>query len=182
MRTRTLWLGLTQHRGVQSTITFLNEPHNLQYAAKLHEELIEALSESIGADNYITTMFFQPLPTYFAEIGENKGGNVLGLNRIPDNAILWVFAVGVTNDDDAAVAIAQSTLIAATNKMKEYALEHESGADWVYSNYADLSQDALGSYGAENLAFMRDVAERYDPEGFWQKRIPGGFKVSRAGV
>lgn len=114
---------------MQSTITFLNEPHNLQYAAKLHKELVETLSANIGADNYITTMFFQPLPTYFAEIGEKKGGNVLGLNHIPDNAILWVLAVGVTSGDDAAVAIAQSTLIAATDKMKEYVAEHESGAD-----------------------------------------------------
>ena len=163
-------------------MTFLNERHNLEFAAKIHAELVENLSESIGADSFLTTMFFQPLPTYIADIGKAKGGNVLGLDHIPENAILWVLAAGIISDDDAAVAIAQSTLIAATRKMKQYTQEHDSGADWVYANYADLSQDPLGSYGSDNAAFMKDVAERYDPGHFWQERVPGGFKLGRVDI
>lgn len=160
-------------------MTFLNERHNLEYAADLHAELVKSLSASIGSENFLTAMFFQPLPTYIAEIGQKKGGNVLGLDRIPGNAILWVFSAAIANGDAAAVSTAQAELTALAAKMKQYTEEHASGADWVYSNYADLSQDPLGSYGPEQVAFMKDVAERYDPEGFWQHRVPGGFKLSR---
>ena len=170
---------LTQTRGIQSTLTFLNEKHNLDFAVELHAEFVSDLSQSIGADNFLTSMFFQPLPAYFADIGKRKGGNVLGLEHIPGNAIIWVFAAGITNGTDAEVAVAEATLAAAVAKMKRYTEDHESGADWIYVNYAGAQQDPIASAGADNVAFMRKIAESYDPEGFWQERVPGGFKLVR---
>lgn len=52
--------------------------------------------------------------------------------------------------------------------------------DLVYMNYADATQDPLGSYGERNVHFMKSVARRYDPEGFCQSAVPGGFKTSSA--
>jgi hypothetical protein len=124
-------------------------------------------------------MFFQPLPTYFAGISQRKGGNVLGLEHLPGNGIIWILAAGIVNGTDADVAVAQAMLSAAVAKVKAYTDEHGSGADWVYSNYAGLQQDPIGSAGKDNVAFMREVAEKYDPEGFWQERVPGGFKLAR---
>ncbi|KAI0134335.1 hypothetical protein BJ170DRAFT_716808 [Xylariales sp. AK1849] len=46
-------------------------------------------------------------------------------------------------------------------------------------NYADASQDHLGSYGLPNVQYMRDVAARYDLAGVFQLRVPGGFKILR---
>jgi hypothetical protein len=50
-----------------------------------------------------------------------------------------------------------------------------------YANYAACWQDPLASYGEENWAFVGDVARRYDLEGVFQMRCPGGFKVSKVG-
>jgi hypothetical protein len=127
-------------------------------------------------------MFFQPLPSYFADIGTRKGGNVMGLEHIPGNAIIWVYSVGIVNGTDADAAVAEAMLAATVAKMESYASEHKSGADWIYVNYAGAQQDAVGSQGADNVAFMREVAGRYDPEGFWQERVPGGFKLALVGV
>ena len=44
-------------------------------------------------------------------------------------------------------------------------------------NYADASQDVLGSYGEVNVRKMLAVLRKYDPEGIFQKRVPGGFKL-----
>ena len=66
-----------------------------------------------------------------------------------------------------------------TKKLKEFTVQEETDVDFVYLNYADASQDPLGSYGSENMRFMKDGAEEYDPNGFWQERVPGGFKISR---
>ena len=46
-----------------------------------------------------------------------------------------------------------------------------------YLNYADPSQDPLGSYGDENVARLREVSRKYDPAGFFQAQVPGGFKL-----
>jgi len=44
-------------------------------------------------------------------------------------------------------------------------------------NYADPSQDPIGSYGTENVEYLRQVSRKYDPKGVWQKQVPGGFKL-----
>ena len=46
-----------------------------------------------------------------------------------------------------------------------------------YLNYADSSQDPIGSYGAENVADLRAVSQKYDPHGIFQTQVPGGFKL-----
>jgi hypothetical protein len=49
----------------------------------------------------------------------------------------------------------------------------------LYLNYADKDQDPLTGYGADQVAFMKDVASKYDPNGVYQRLLPGGFKISR---
>lgn len=40
-------------------------------------------------------------------------------------------------------------------------------------------EDPLGSYGVENVAKIRAAARKYDPNQVFQKRFPGGFKISK---
>jgi hypothetical protein len=49
----------------------------------------------------------------------------------------------------------------------------------VYLPYAKALQDPLGSYGADNVRYMKEVSRRYDPTRFFQRMVPGGFKVDR---
>lgn len=49
---------------------------------------------------------------------------------------------------------------------------------FIYLNYADPSwQDPIASYGDQNLKLMRSVSRRYDPDGFFQIALEGGFKL-----
>lgn len=57
-------------------------------------------------------------------------------------------------------------------------LEHP----YRFLNNAAPFQDPLGSYGADSLQFMRDVARKYDPDRVFQTLLPGGFKLSKAGI
>ncbi|OJK04879.1 hypothetical protein ASPACDRAFT_1851840 [Aspergillus aculeatus ATCC 16872] len=47
--------------------------------------------------------------------------------------------------------------------------------DFKCMNFAEAGQKVLGSYGARNVERMQAVAEEYDPEGFWQGLLFGGF-------
>lgn len=142
--------------------------------------MVTSLTAKIGAENYSTGMVLQPLPSYISGIAQQHGGNMLGLERLPSNAIIFVLNVGILNGDDAALALAQAELGMVASQLEAFAKQVAAAADLVDLNYAAPSQDPLGSYGVENLAFMRGVASKYDPEGFWQQRVPGGFKLSRA--
>ena len=47
----------------------------------------------------------------------------------------------------------------------------------LYLNYADSSQNPIASYGADNLAILKDTSRKYGPYGVFQKHVPGGFKL-----
>lgn len=49
--------------------------------------------------------------------------------------------------------------------------------DFVYLDYANQAQDPIATYGRENIASLKRVADRYDPRGVFQRQVPGGFKL-----
>lgn len=60
-----------------------------------------------------------------------------------------------------------------TNVAKSMGLLHA----FQYLNYADPSQDPVGSYGPKNVANLRKTSREYDPKGVFQQQVPGGFKL-----
>ena len=44
-------------------------------------------------------------------------------------------------------------------------------------NYAYPTQPVIASYGGENVRFLRNVSNKFDPQGVFQKLVPGGFKL-----
>lgn len=158
------------------TLTFKNDPEILRYVVQAHEKLINTLGESIGEDNIRVMVFFQPIPAYLGRIGRKHGGNMLGLDRLASNAVLWTGGVSITSDE-LSLAIARTHANNMLTDIKEFSRSVNGDVDFVYLNYADASQDPLGSYGSDNVQFLRDVAAKYDPSGAFQRRIPGGFKI-----
>ena len=56
---------------------------------------------------------------------------------------------------------------------KEQGLFHP----FKYMNYATAGQDPIASYGSESNALLDRVAQHYDPQGFFQQNLVGGFKL-----
>ncbi|KAI2636520.1 hypothetical protein GGS26DRAFT_581315 [Hypomontagnella submonticulosa] len=164
-------------RGASTTLTFHNDPQILRRCVELHEDLIQRLKTSIGEENFTTMLFFQPIPSYMGEIAKQRGGDMLGLDAIKHNAILWTAGAAVNTDEALAIALYETNVMTA--QVKEFAKSVNGDLDFIYLNYADASQDPLGSYGAANIQHMRDMAAQYDPTEVFQKRVPGGFKISR---
>lgn len=137
-----------------------------------------SLKDSIGADNFMSVSILQPIPLQYGQIGLQTGGNMLGLEELDHPAVMWDGGVVVTSSE-AAFAVAQAGLHAMMADIKAFADSVDGVVDLVYLNYAAANQDPLRTYGKEQVWFLKDVATRYDPEGFFQRRVPGGFKVSR---
>lgn len=68
----------------------------------------------------------------------------------------------------------------ALEQLNEYAKSIGADNEYIYLNYADKTQNPLRGYGEENMEFMRQVAQKYDPTGVFQHQVPGGFKLSAA--
>lgn len=119
--------------------------------------------------------FFQSLPSYLGDIGKD---NMLGLNQTPEDLVLFQAGIGVDGTDQE-FAIVQTELLAFLAQVKELTRTTETDSDFIYLNYAYPFQNPLGSYGPENTQHIRDVATAYDSNGVFQRRIPGGFKISR---
>ncbi|KAM0558281.1 hypothetical protein ACHAPJ_004975 [Fusarium lateritium] len=159
------------------TSCFKNDIRIITKASELHDKLVEELKEFIPDGNFITQCLFQPLPTLFGQRCVEAGGNVMGVERHKSNGILFLAVVMANTPEQEAFA--RPKVQAWIQEVREFAATIEGGnLEWTYLNYADKSQDPLGSYGAENIKKMKDAAAKYDPEQVFQKLVPGGFKIS----
>ena len=115
----------------------------------------------------------QPISTSMIDASKATGGNALGLKSRPQ---LWFTVnVGWNNAADDAKAIA----ITAASIAKIEAITKSRGLydSFIFLNDAGASQKVIRSYGQANFAIMKEVSAKYDPNGMFQKQVPGGFKI-----
>ena len=102
----------------------------------------------------------------------------MGLDTVTENGVLWTGTIQL-DLEEPALAVAHARLGEMAAQLGEYATTLDANLPLVYLNYADVSQNPLGSYGKLNVQHIRRVAAKYDPTGVFQTRVPGGFKISR---
>ncbi|RAK73801.1 FAD-binding oxidoreductase [Aspergillus fijiensis CBS 313.89] len=116
----------------------------------------------------------QPMGTAGVQAGSDRGGNIMGLEAVPQ--CWWVFTSEWSQDAEEDVDAAAHGAVRTMAEMVE-ALARKEGVflDFKCMNFAGAGQKVLGSYGAKNVVRMQAVAEEYDPEGVWQGLLFGGF-------
>lgn len=105
-------------------------------------------------------------------------GNALGLEDIDDPLVLCLLSVTWTHvGDDAMIkSVTQALIETIDQNTKAAGLFHR----FKYLNYAAPFQDPISSYGPASKANLHAVSNKYDPEGFFQTGVPGGFKLCNA--
>lgn len=163
------------------TLTIKNDVRIMEKAVEVHEGLVNDLKAFIPDGEFMTQCLFQPLPMTFAQRSVAVGGNVMGIERNKSDGLLFQLNTMVNTSEQNDFAYQK--VKAGVQAIKDFASTIEEGLlDWVYLNYADQSQDPLGSYGVENVDFMKGVAEKYDPRKVFQDLCPGGFKLCASKV
>ncbi|CAI0651599.1 unnamed protein product [Colletotrichum noveboracense] len=166
----------TGYRQVWLTLTGKNDARFIRRAVEAQSKFIENWKNTQHADflNYIT---FQAMPALLFRHSVEKGGNVIGMDREKCNAILFQMQHMVRSAD--AEKEARRQLVALRKELKDYSVAEGIDVEWEYLGYADSNQDPLSTYGPENIKLLKEVAAKYDPEQVFQKRVPGGFKISK---
>lgn len=142
---------------------------------EFHRRMVEEIEEGCSNCDFETQAFFQPLPSIVSKRGVERGGNVLGLEGQTENAIILLASVAVK--DSQHFAMARDRVLKWKAAAEEHGNRMRGLLPYLYMNYADGSQDVVASYGNASVSKLRSVAEKYDPHGMFQTRIPGGFKI-----
>ncbi|KAH7088172.1 hypothetical protein FB567DRAFT_620472 [Paraphoma chrysanthemicola] len=131
----------------------------------------EALKSAAGL---VFAATYEPYPTSLLTNG--AGHNSLGINPEDGPLVLFLLYVSWTypKDDDMIVQASKDTL----ERIQRAAREMGQGHMYVYMNYAFPRQDPVASYGDEVRRELQAVSEKYDPMGFFQRAVSGGFKLS----
>lgn len=162
------------------SLCFQNNINVMYKARSLFEDVVDDLNTLLPDSGYSMTFVFQPLPQYFANVSANAGagqGNSLGLSdSVTANSVIFLAEAQAATVRDEAVI--NQKLAALTAELEAYAVAQGAATSWRYLNYVNPEQDPLSSYGTESVTFLKQVAKKYDPSGFFQKRVNGGFKLS----
>ncbi|KAL8651007.1 MAG: hypothetical protein Q9210_003490 [Variospora velana] len=76
------------------------------------------------------------------------------------------------SEDTAAVEATALKLIDSIDR-EARAVEMETG--YIYLNYAHAGQNVFGE--GQRKEGLREISRKYDPEGIFQRAVPGGFKL-----
>ncbi|KAM5347257.1 hypothetical protein ACJ41O_010262 [Fusarium nematophilum] len=155
---------------LQATTDIMNK------AADLFTTLTQELRD---ADIPVSVNFvFQPLPKKPASV--TPGNNILGLDKnLPADSILFEARGTLAASDASYEGRVRSKMAQAIEELRAYSASQDGHSEYLYMNYANPEQDVIGSYGSKNAKFLKKTASKYDPTGFFQYRIPGGWKVNR---
>ena len=157
------------------TLTVKNNLEWFHELKNISDTLFAPLFKDSTVPGLVLSVVLQPLTTSMLTAGCGK--NSLGL--CPDDGNLVILDLTVQWKDaqsDSVVNTASQKLInEASYSADARGILHQ----YLYLNYALESQDPIASYGVQNLAELRAVSKKFDPEQVFQRLVPGGFKLYR---
>lgn len=151
----------------------------LAKAVELYEALFDELLPIIPDGDFELQCFFQPLPAIVGQHGVERGGNILGIDRLKGNNVILLGTLAVNS---AELEVTTRPMVMEwKDALEEYGNTLGLNTEYIYMNYADGSQDVLNSYGTDSVRKMEAVSQKYDPEGVFQTRVSGPYKLFREG-
>lgn len=134
------------------------------------------IEANVPSGGFTGGLLWQPFPKLFLEKSRSTGGNVLGLDNMDGDLLIYLLFTRVETIGQHTFAHKQSH--ALTAELQAYAESIDASHPWVYVNYADPSQNPIRSYGDQNVEFLKAISHKYDPEQIFQRLTSGSFKVS----
>ncbi|KAH9995153.1 FAD-binding domain-containing protein [Xylariaceae sp. FL0662B] len=116
----------------------------------------EELESVKDAADLMCSYTLQPYPVSLLKKTSANGGN-------------WA----EKKDDERVISFMQKAL----KRIEQNADARNQLVPYIYWNYASPHQDALRSYGEENVRKLQEASKKYDPNGVFQTACPGGFKL-----
>ncbi|KAI3401861.1 hypothetical protein diail_6420 [Diaporthe ilicicola] len=157
-------------------MTFMEEKLRM-YGEELDKIAQETEQETGKNVTYDVLVGFQPFTQSMVEHSQANGGNILGLEEVVADGPTTNWLIALTCETPELQDRMLPFALEFREETDAYAKEIGVFKDWRYLNYAWGDQDPIATYGEENVAFLKAVARRVDPDGVFQKLRSTGFKI-----
>lgn len=147
--------------------------------AELYEDIykdflgLQHYSNSTGTGLVIN---IQPFGQAAVSASKARGGNILGNQAVAQN---WWSAL-VQWNDPADATVSTNALINMRDSIQAKSAKRNQALPYIFANDGAYFQNVMASYGAENLALMRNISTRYDPGQIFQTLQNSGWFVHNA--
>ena len=168
-----LWVAiLTNNRELYITNTFKNDLSFLNTVYGKFNDTIKQIEKVTGITWSLT---FQPIVPAITSKSDPLGGNSQGLNPSEGPLVnsLLTASWEISSDDPLVNSVADEFIDGINALAQDAGVFHR----FIYFNYANKTQNPIGGYGAASKAKLQAVSKKYDPDGLFQKGVPGGFKL-----
>ncbi|KAI8306008.1 putative FAD-linked oxidoreductase [Colletotrichum sp. SAR11_59] len=135
---------------------------------------VDDFENTLGDDDRIIFVS-TPLPTNYAGHGEN----ILGINDAGYEPSMVLQAEALLTTPEHKELLTEALQRAFESTIFLWSATTHQRTRWKYLNYANPLQDVWWTIGEDRFLLNR-TAQAYDPTGFFQTRVSGGFKISQS--
>lgn len=158
------------------TITHGNSLQMLNSTYNAWSDSVNNITSHFSSPGGLTwSISFEPVPP---AVYLRNTNNALGLSDREGTLIVTLLtAIWTDSAQDDVVKGTAETLFRAIQSKAEDLAEYDSFLYLNYANTAAWQGNPIKSYGEESVARLKSTAKKVDSHGFFQKRVPGGFKL-----
>lgn len=154
-----------------------NDIRVMKFMEDKHVEYIDKMKAAAPDSEFSVLVQFQPVTSSIVQHSVERGGNVLGLEDVVADGPAQMWLIAVTVDTAENQEKIYPLTIQYRDEVDAYATEIGANKNWRYLNYALGDQDPIAHYGEKSVAFVKETAHKYDPDGVFQKLRGSGFKI-----
>ncbi|CAJ2503964.1 Uu.00g113580.m01.CDS01 [Anthostomella pinea] len=144
----------------------------LKAATKIYSAAIEPLK---SCKDILLFLTLQPYPLSLLQKSTTQGGNVLGLEPELGPLVSILFLTFWESKEDHEMI--EGVLREALEAIDRDAKAKGTAVPFKYLNYAAGFQHPVASYGGMGVERLHAASRRFDPDGLFQKGVPGGWKL-----
>ncbi|KAI0889686.1 FAD-binding domain-containing protein [Annulohypoxylon maeteangense] len=116
-----------------------------------------------------------PIAASVATVGKQYGGNLLGLQEVPQQWYEWFITWTDSTQEQTIRDISQRI----TQRCTAATEAKDADLPYLFTNTAGIKQNVLSSFGADNVNTIKAIAAKYDPGQVFQKLQNDGFLIRK---
>lgn len=150
---------------------------DVQLMLEIHDLWLTAIESIQSTPGLVVSLVFHPVTKDIILQSLKRPHNSLGM-RVSDGPFV-ICLLNTVHANPSSDEIVSTTILRLIRHIEELAMKKHLSSRYRFLNYGYKGQKILQGYGPESLSRLKAASHKYDPTGFFQTAVPGGFKISQ---